>query len=69
MSYTIMRLKQVIKQTGLSRSSIYRRIKQNNFPQQVSLGGRSVGWVSTEVDQWVSERVDASRAVATCPEN
>jgi len=49
MSYSIVRLPVVKMSTGLSRSSIYLRISQGEFPRPVSLGGRAVGWPASEV--------------------
>jgi prophage regulatory protein len=46
---TILRLKHVKNCTGLSRSTIYLRIREGTFPRPVSLGLRAVGWPSTEV--------------------
>jgi prophage regulatory protein len=53
----IMRLREVIEQTGLSRSTIYNLISQGKFPKQIELGARSVGWVDTEVDEWLEAKV------------
>lgn len=53
----ILRLKDVIDRTGLSRSGIYERMKNGGFPQNISLGGNSVGWVEVEVEEWISEKV------------
>ena len=50
--------------TGLSRSKIYVRLDEGRFPQPVSLGGRAVGWVESEVDEWMRERIAASRGDA-----
>ena len=61
MSHTILRLPDVIHQTGLSRSSIYLRIANHEFPQSISLGGRSVGWLQQDIDEWVVEKIEASR--------
>lgn len=61
MSHKILRLPDVIKQTGLSRSSIYLRIANHEFPLPISLGGRSVGWLQQEIDEWVIEKIEASR--------
>jgi prophage regulatory protein len=41
--HTILRLPDVKRSTGLSRSTIYLRITQGTFPKPVSLGGRAVG--------------------------
>lgn len=61
MSHTILRLPDVIQQTGLSRSSIYLRIANHEFPQSISLGGRSVGWLQQDIDEWVLEKIEAGR--------
>jgi prophage regulatory protein len=51
---TILRRKQVESRTGLSRSSIYAMMAKSHFPKNVSLGGgRSVGWIESEIDQWL----------------
>jgi prophage regulatory protein len=47
--------------TGLSRSSIYLWISNEKFPAPVSLGARAVGWVESEVDDWVAQRIMESR--------
>jgi prophage regulatory protein len=60
----ILRLKQVIARTGLSRSSIYSFTKSGSFPAHVSLGARAVGWDSQAVDKWIQDRIKAgSKAV------
>jgi len=61
MTHTILRLPAVKAVTGLSRSTIYARISQGSFPTSVSLGGRAVGWLEAEVQQWLDQRVAASR--------
>jgi len=66
MTHTILRLPAVQARTGLSRSSIYLRISQNAFPRPVSLGGgpraRAVGWIEAEINEWLTNRVESSRA-------
>jgi len=54
----IIRLKEVIDSTGLARSTIYKYIAENTFPKPVSLGDRSVGWVDSEVHDWILARVE-----------
>lgn len=56
-----LRLPEVKRLTGLSRSSIYLRIKTGHFPHPVSLGGRAVGWIDEEVFRWANERIVESR--------
>lgn len=57
MTNKILRLPEVMSLTGLSRSTIYLRISQDQFPQSVSLGPRAVGWLEAEVDAWLEARV------------
>jgi prophage regulatory protein len=59
--HTILRLLDVKRSTGLSRSTIYLRITQGTFPKPVRLGGRAVGWLETEIQQWLQRRLDSSR--------
>ncbi len=57
----ILRLPEVQRRTGLSRSTIYVRLDQGRFPRPVSLGARAVGWIESEVDEWIRERIAESR--------
>ena len=52
----ILRLPEVLERTGLSRSTLFRRMRAGEFPQSVKLGGassRAVGWFEDEVDAWM----------------
>ena len=53
-----LRLADVIERTGLSRSSIYLSISQGKFPQNINLGSRSVGWLESEIDTWIQDRIN-----------
>ncbi len=64
MTHTILRLPSVKSRTGLSRSTIYLRIAEGTFPRPVSLGGRAVGWIEAEIQDWLQRRIDASRTKA-----
>ncbi len=57
----ILRLPEVKARTGLSRSTIYDRVKAKQFPSQINLGGHSVGWLESEIDEWLEARISASR--------
>lgn len=54
----IVRLKEVIDSTGLARSTIYKYIAEGTFPKPVSLGDRCVGWVDSEVHDWILARIE-----------
>jgi len=58
----VLRRKQVESRTGLSHSTIYARIAAGLFPSSIDLGGgRAVGWLESEIDQWVQSRINESR--------
>lgn len=53
----IIRLNDVIDTTGLARSTIYKLIAAGIFPKPVPLAGRSVGWVESEIHDWIRARI------------
>lgn len=65
MATKILRLPQVIERTGLSRTTIYNRIADATFPKPIKLGERAVGWVDTEIDEWIQARITHTRDVIT----
>lgn len=62
-----MRLNDVKATTGLARSTIYKYVKDGIFPVPVSLGGRAVAWVESEVMAWVAARI-RERDQQVCPQ-
>ncbi len=58
---TILRLQSVKARTGLARSTIYLYMSKGTFPKPVSLGPRAVGWVESEIEDWLKQRIEASR--------
>lgn len=52
-----IRLPEVMHLCGLSRSTIYDLISRDAFPQQISLGGKNVAWVQSEVSAWMADRI------------
>lgn len=59
----VLRIKELTQRTGLARSTIYDKLNASSkqydatFPKPVRLGASSVGWISSEVDQWIAARV------------
>ena len=56
-----LRLPDVIAKTGLSRSTIYERMTDGTFPSAINLGGRSVAWIESEIDEWIDAQIQRSR--------
>ncbi|ARU26062.1 AlpA family transcriptional regulator [Cellvibrio sp. PSBB006] len=54
----IIRLSEVLARTGLARSTVYKYVGEGRFPKPVSLGDRAVGWVESEVQDWVLARIE-----------
>jgi prophage regulatory protein len=46
----------VTKVTGMSRATIYRKIKAGTFPLARQLGANSVGWLEREIAEWIEKR-------------
>ena len=59
MTIAILRLPQVKARTGLSRSTIYMRITAGCFPKPIPLGGRAVGWIESEIDDWLNQQLES----------
>jgi prophage regulatory protein len=59
-----LRLSDVKERTGLSRSTIYLSISKGNFPKNVSLGPRCVGWLESEIDSWIQDRIHQRSVVS-----
>lgn len=56
MSTQILRMREVIQRIGLSRSSIYKLMENNDFPKPMKLGSQAIGWRDTEIEAWISNR-------------
>lgn len=67
MPLTMLRLKEVTKRTGLSRSTIYNKLDSRSprydasFPKQVKLGSGTVRWIEAEISLWLEDCIKISR--------
>lgn len=57
----VLRLKDVRIKTGLSRSTIYAHVKAGFFPERILLGPRSVGWLESDINDWIQIRIQKTR--------
>ena len=64
----VIRLKDVIERTSLSRSTIYSKINPNSrqydpdFPKQIKLGGGAVGWYEKDLEHWLRTRLTVTNS-------
>ena len=58
----MLRLPEVLKLVGLSKSTIYLRIGEGDFPAPVRIGAKAVAWRRDELEAWLSSRPRAGRA-------
>jgi len=53
----IIRLRTVLDRTGLSRSTIYRKIAEGTFPAQIKISINGAGWRESDVNRWIVDPV------------
>ncbi len=53
----IVRMKTVLGRTGLSRSTIYRKIAAGTFPARIKISVNGAGWRESDIDRWVADPV------------
>jgi len=58
----IIGLPEVLRLTSFSRTTLYDRIAAKAFPAQISLGGRRVGWLESDVAAWIAARIETARS-------
>lgn len=49
----ILRLRAVLERTGLSRSTMYRKMQNGSFPKNIQISDRCIGWRQSAVDAWM----------------
>ena len=64
MADTILRLNAVRQRCGLSRTAIYSAIQRADFPRQVQLTARSVGWRASAIEAWIAARTHKPNSTA-----
>ena len=64
MMVEILRIREVLRITGLGRSSLYAKVARGDFPRPVKIGKRASGWLSSEVSDWLQSRIAESRKAA-----
>jgi prophage regulatory protein len=53
----IVRMKTVLARTGLSRSTIYRKIAEGTFPPRIKISINGTGWRESDINRWIANPV------------
>jgi len=66
-NYSVIKMKELVQVVGISRSYIYALQARGEFPRPIRLvkGGRSTGYLRSEIDDWVKGRIEATRGDAS----
>jgi prophage regulatory protein len=62
MQRQVLRPKEVIKEYGLSRTTIWRKERDGTFPKRVRLGSRAVGYLRSDLEAWLQSLKDQAQA-------
>ena len=54
----VIRLPEVMNMAGLKRSTLYAFVKAGTFPKPIKLGAHASGWLASEVQNWLDERIE-----------
>ncbi|MDH5377046.1 MAG: AlpA family transcriptional regulator [Gammaproteobacteria bacterium] len=52
----LIKLKEVVEVTGLSKSWIYSAMRVGNFPRPIQIGQRRVAWKKSDIEKWIEDR-------------
>ena len=65
MAEVLIRPREAMRRCGIGRSTMWKLIKEGDYPKPVKITRRNIGFVEAEVDAWVRQRIAASRADAS----
>jgi len=57
----IIRRREVQHMTGRGRSDIYSGMADGTFPKNIRIGKRSVGWIESEIQKWVQDKIEEAK--------
>lgn len=60
----LIRLPEVKSRTGLGTTTVYRRMAEGTFPRPIDIGGGRVAWRETQIDAWITARIEAAEVAA-----
>ena len=60
MNDRLLRREEVQERVGLTRTTIYRLMREGAFPVPIRIGPRAVRWPASELEQWLASRPRAT---------
>jgi prophage regulatory protein len=60
----LIKLPEVVRLTGVPKSSVYWRVARGEFPRPLKIGERASAWNSDEIEAWIAGKVAAANARA-----
>ena len=57
----LLRVQQVAELTGLSTSSIYKQVREGNFPRSIPITKRATAWPEEVVHEWIENKIDSRK--------
>jgi len=58
---TLIRVPEVLRRVGFSRTTMYELIKEGRFPDKITISSRAVAFVESEIDAWIENTISDSR--------
>ena len=58
---SLLKLRDVVQLTGLSRTTIYNLLAENKFPKRIQITKQRIAFLSTEIEKWISETAKVGR--------
>ena len=65
----IVRIRTVLARSGLSRSTLYRKIEKGTFPKQVRINDYCRGWRESEINRWIADPEAWGALATTAPKH
>lgn len=54
--YKIIKRKELLELVYMSKSTLYNQIAENRFPKPIKLANRSVGWLTSDIQEWFEQK-------------
>ena len=56
MNDSMLRAPEVMERVGLSRTTLWRRVRAGTFPAPIELGPNAIGWPASAITSWIEKQ-------------